>query len=107
MLICVCSEEFLQFWKVEDRFEKLKLNEDEIARVQNVFEVFKHFDEGQKGALTKAEWDQLRKHMEGFGYDMTALTFESIDTNGDGAIEFSEYLKLMIETFHMIYEDEE
>lgn len=92
---------------MEDRFEKLKLNEEEIARVQNVFDVFRHFDKNNRGALNKEEWNELRKHMEGYGYDMTALTYESIDTNGDGVIEFSEYLQLMIDTFHMIYDEED
>lgn len=45
--------------------------------------------------------------MTQYGYDMSKLTYESIDKNGDGVIEFEEYLQLMIDTFHMIYDEDE
>ena len=94
---------------MEDRFEKLKLNEDEVKVVQEVFEVFKYYDEGQKGELTKAEWEQLKKYMADSGYDMSGpnLKFEAIDKNGDGTIEFTEYLQLMMDHFNMVYDDDE
>lgn len=68
----------------------MKLDADLLAEWKELFE---HYDKDHNGTIDQAEFAQLCVALGG-GFDAQELQvgFEAIDVNGNGVIEFSEFV---------------
>lgn len=82
----------------DDRFERLRLDDSQQRRLVDLSGYFRSFDKDNSGVLDRKEFEQLCKSMEAGGYNLKRLNFrmDALDKNGDGQINFNEFINYFI-----------
>lgn len=93
------ASEFRNFWRNDDRFDKLRLDDAQLSKLQQMGDYFRFFDSEGTGDLNEEEFRNMTAHMEKGGYDLKKINFsyEALDANGDGKVSFNEYVNKMID----------
>ena len=91
------KDEFIRFWRSDDRFKRLRLNPDQMAKLQNLVEFFQYFDDDGNGSLSHDEFEAMVAHMVSTGIDLKKFNFtvQSIDKNNDGQIKGTPFFSLV------------
>ena len=63
-------EEFMEWWKSDDRWEHLQLTELQLANMAQVHEYFRWFDMEGDGELTHEEFVQVVDYMRESGFEV-------------------------------------
>ncbi|MDP2439329.1 MAG: EF-hand domain-containing protein [archaeon] len=94
----VSYPEFLVWWRNDNRFKKLQLNDDQYNLMQHCAAYFQWFDKDSSGTLSKAEFrdchaDLVRNRVTDAAFE---ACFATLDRDGDGNISFNEYVDWLI-----------
>jgi len=94
-------EDFYLWWKNEDRFHNLGLDDKELARRKQVVELWQEMDDNENGVVEKEEfgrfYDAAGKLMPKLKKVKKWDCFEAMDKDGDGIIEFNECIDYLVE----------
>lgn len=70
----------------------------------DLLEAFKVFDKDQDGSITQ---DELRSVMTNLGQKLTSQELDEMikeaDTDGDGKINYKEFVKMMVRTSNCVF----
>ena len=93
------KDEFLNFWRNEDRFTKLRMDDDQLSLLTEMSRYFQTFDKDKNGSLDRAEMKAMCDDMQRNGFKLKEMNFsvEGLDRNGDGNITFNEYIAYMVD----------
>ena len=87
-------DEFKRWWSGTDRMEKLKLSDEQLAARQKSVEVFQAYDKERKGFIDTKNFPAFYYRLKESG--LTSLgqaeCLNDLDGNGDGSIQFNEYM---------------
>jgi Ca2+-binding EF-hand superfamily protein len=91
--------EFKTFWQQDERFARLKFDDEQMVKVKQMADYFHYYDKDNSGELDVKEFKKMCDHMESNGYKLKLMNFklETLDKNGDGKVNFNEYLSYMID----------
>ena len=96
----ICYNEFREWWKTEDRFEKLQLDEGVQTLIQNCVTYFRYFDKDNSGHICSEEFRSLHKDLIKNGYGSHLKDededLKALDKNGDGNVDFNEYISWLV-----------
>ncbi|KAL6612834.1 EF-hand [Neocallimastix sp. 'constans'] len=91
----ITYDDFSKWWKNSDRWEKVKLTEENISILSTLSEEFQKFDTDKSGTIDINEfknfYKEITKKANIFPGDEEAM-FEQLDSNHDGQISFNEYV---------------
>ena len=83
--------------------KKLDIPEDKVAEYKESFDMF---DRNKKGKITI---NDITKIMKNFGYplskDEAKKMVSSVDSTGDGEVDFEEFVMLMEKHIHNVSDD--
>ena len=83
--------------------KKLDIPEDKVAEYKESFDMF---DRNKKGKITI---NDITKIMKNFGYPLSKeeakKMVSSVDSSGDGEVDFEEFVMLMEKHIHNISDD--
>jgi Ca2+-binding EF-hand superfamily protein len=82
-------DEFSQWWKSPDRMKILEAAEKPV--VQQAIAYFQQYDKDSSGSINVTEFKQLCTDL-GWGVDNISKSLSALDKNGDGVIDFNEFL---------------
>ena len=83
-------------WKIDyTEFLAASMDQKLYLKEKRLFEAFKAFDKDNSGKITKSEIMKLLK-LEEESNEKIAELIKDIDTNGDGEIDYNEFLNMMI-----------
>lgn len=90
----VTYEDFMEkFWSVDDRWDGLRLNDDELMELSCLLTEFQAFDADDDGNVDKEEFVQMYESLQAGGVTKDADTvFAELDRNCGGTITFNEYV---------------
>ncbi|KAJ3122665.1 hypothetical protein HK100_011893 [Physocladia obscura] len=88
-------DEFIRWWKKDDRFLGLQLSDQEVETLNKYLSHFKRFDKDGSGIIDIREFknlyiDLVKKKM---AKKSLMATLQDIDTNRDGKVSFNEYVQ--------------
>lgn len=98
----------MQWWKTNDRFGKLKLDDKQLESLTRASNYFKFFDKvfffrnlikkDGTGFLGREEFQQLYADLVKNKFTTKSLEacLEDLDSNRDGKIQFNEYIDWLI-----------
>ena len=88
-------DEFKRWWTSSDRMEKLKLSDEQLASRQKAVEIFQAYDKERKGVIETKNFQAFHYRLKESG--LTTLgpadALRDLDSNGDGTIQFNEYME--------------
>lgn len=90
--------EFVAWWRTDDRFKKLHLSDEQYSLLQYCSTYFQYWDKDNDGVLNKEEFrpcydDLVRNKVTESPFDRC---FQTIDSSGEGLISFNEYIDWLI-----------
>lgn len=89
--------EFTAWWKLRDRWEALKLDDDALAIRQAAADSFNEIDSTKTGMIHAKDFDAFHKELT--ERKLTTKSKEDLladlDKNGDGKIQFAEYIEYL------------
>uniref|UniRef100_A0A6B2LN05 EF-hand domain-containing protein n=1 Tax=Arcella intermedia TaxID=1963864 RepID=A0A6B2LN05_9EUKA len=90
--------EFLKWWKLEQRFAKLSLSEEESAKLTQSTNYYRYFDKDKSGVLDRDEFTALHADLKRNNLIQRTLeqAIEDLDINHDGRISFNEYVDWLL-----------
>ncbi|KAJ3373713.1 hypothetical protein HDU91_006042 [Kappamyces sp. JEL0680] len=95
----ISYEEFLKWFRKEDRFEHLRLDQRQTVAVNAASQYFQYFDRDNNGSIDKVEFEALFKDMQKNGYfahdasmNETRLQISGTSGHQDGGITFNDYI---------------
>eukprot|EP00727_Mastigamoeba_balamuthi_P013175 m51a1_g8480 putative ef hand domain containing protein (307) ;mRNA; r:518859-520266 len=90
--------EFLRFWKTDERFAKLQLSEAKLAELNEMFRLFISFDADGNGTIDQKEFALMHADLTAKGYSRTTTEKEwaNIDIDGSGFISFNEFVDWLV-----------
>ncbi|KAL6050478.1 Calmodulin [Balamuthia mandrillaris] len=90
----ITYEEFLHFWRQDERFKKFQRSKEELELLQHNTRYFRYFDKDNNGVLDKEEFRGL--HADLVKNNMTKHNFEelweTLDRDQSGFVSFNEYI---------------
>eukprot|EP01101_Sappina_pedata_P011484 TRINITY_DN772_c0_g1_i1.p1 TRINITY_DN772_c0_g1~~TRINITY_DN772_c0_g1_i1.p1 ORF type:complete len:213 (-),score=116.71 TRINITY_DN772_c0_g1_i1:119-757(-) len=94
----VSYDEFLKWWKNEERFQILQLTEQEQETLQEAIATFSQFDENRNGVISREEFAPLHAHLTALGLTTKSLEtcLEDLDSDRNNEISFNEYVEWTI-----------
>lgn len=101
----VSYEEFRSFWASDDPLIHLVLSPAQQNQVDKLLECFQYFDESKDGHLDLNEFVNLFNLMKERGFKLHGKgkkTFEKVDRDKSGTVEFPELLRYFIEKFGIL-----
>jgi len=94
----ITYDEFLKWWRTDNRFEKLQRSDEEQALLHQCASYFQYFDKDRSGTLQTDEFRDTHADLVKNGF--TAKSFEEtlreLDSNGDGTITYNEFIHWLI-----------
>lgn len=94
----ITYDEFLKWWRSEDKFGKLQLDDGQLLLFQRAATYFRYFDKDQNGVVDRQEFKDL--HADLVKHNLTDKSYEAcladLDINNDGVIQFNEYIDWLI-----------
>jgi len=92
----ITFDTFATWWRSNDKFRKLDESKGDFY--QECIAYFRYFDSDDGGTITRDEYLHLHKDLQKNGH-LTNLSVEEglkfLDKNGDGIIQFSEFLDFL------------
>mmetsp|Transcript_23337 Transcript_23337/g.65558 ORF Transcript_23337/g.65558 Transcript_23337/m.65558 type:complete len:171 (+) Transcript_23337:165-677(+) len=93
--------EWLEWWRANNRFGALKLEEKELAFVTEAVSYFRYFDKDNSGALSHDEFPLLHADLlkNGYGAHIPAdpsAALKALDTSNDSEIDLFEYVQWLV-----------
>ena len=87
-------DEFKRWWSSTDRMEKLKLSDEQLGARQKAVEVFQAYDKERKGFIDTKTFPAFHYRLKDAGLTTLgpAECLKDLDSNGDGSIQFNEYM---------------
>ena len=94
----VSYEEFCEWWRQDDRWAHLQLNDEELKNLHMVHEYFKYYDTASLGYLNAEQFEACYQYMlqSGFAMKQFSHCMQEIDSDGDGVINYNEFVHWMI-----------
>ena len=94
----VSFDEFQDWWKQDDRWTHLQLSDEELTNLHMVHEYFKYYDTGNLGYLNAEQFEACYQYMlqSGFALKQFSHCVQEIDKDGDGVINYNEFVHWMI-----------
>jgi len=94
----ISYEEFVVWWKSEDRFARFNLSEEAAEQFRTAAEYFQNYDADKSGSIDSTEIVSLRDDLTACGFDFgTAEDFRrELDSDGNGVISFNEYIDWLV-----------
>eukprot|EP00008_Paramoeba_atlantica_P006108 CAMPEP_0201485964 /NCGR_PEP_ID=MMETSP0151_2-20130828/10027_1 /ASSEMBLY_ACC=CAM_ASM_000257 /TAXON_ID=200890 /ORGANISM="Paramoeba atlantica, Strain 621/1 / CCAP 1560/9" /LENGTH=203 /DNA_ID=CAMNT_0047870319 /DNA_START=146 /DNA_END=757 /DNA_ORIENTATION=+ len=90
-------EEFMKWWRKEDRVKHLQLSDEAIFFRAEANLLFKEFDDDNSGALDRAEFKQFYKKLVEKGLTSEEVgeekALQELDRDGDGEVQFNEFME--------------
>ncbi|KAL6042446.1 Calmodulin [Balamuthia mandrillaris] len=94
----ISYEEFVHWWRTDDRFKILQLSEEEQESLASCAKYFRFFDKDDNGQLSREEFRAVHKNLVENNY--TRKSFEELladlDTDNDGHVSFNEYVQWLV-----------
>jgi Ca2+-binding EF-hand superfamily protein len=87
-------EDFVEkFWSIDDRWDGLRLSDEELMELSCLLTEFQAFDADDDGTVDKEEFTSMYESLQAGGVTKDAESvFTEIDRNCDGNICFNEYV---------------
>ncbi|PRP84008.1 hypothetical protein PROFUN_08605 [Planoprotostelium fungivorum] len=91
----ISYDEFVSWWSSNSRWGRVELSTEQMATLERCSKYFMYFDKDRSGSLDRNEFSKLhadiKKHFpQKLGTLDSAIA--KLDSNGDGIIQFGEYL---------------
>jgi Ca2+-binding EF-hand superfamily protein len=83
------------WWREDKRFQKLQLNEAELARMQQAQQYFNHFDKDRSGTISKKEFAALHADLVKHKYripENVDQALAQLDSDNSGVVSFNEFI---------------
>eukprot|EP01100_Stratorugosa_tubuloviscum_P012364 TRINITY_DN584_c1_g2_i2.p1 TRINITY_DN584_c1_g2~~TRINITY_DN584_c1_g2_i2.p1 ORF type:complete len:348 (-),score=177.31 TRINITY_DN584_c1_g2_i2:97-1140(-) len=92
-------EEFVVWWKKNDRFVDLELDDARLAIRQTASKIFRRFDSDASGVIDSNEFSAFHQHLTESGLTDRPLNscFAELDENHDGKVQFNEFIRWLKE----------
>ncbi|KAJ3062142.1 hypothetical protein HDU98_001959 [Podochytrium sp. JEL0797] len=90
----ITYDEFIQWWKNQDRFHSLQLSPDEMERLQKYSTLFKKYDSDNSGTIDIREFKSLYIDLAKQKLVKKSLmaAMRDLDVNNDGKVSFNEFV---------------
>lgn len=90
-------EEFIAWWRSDDRWDHLQLTELQLRNMATVHEYFRWFDVEGDGELTHEEFAGLHSYMLESGFEVgdAEEVLEEVDTSHDDKVSYNEFVVWM------------
>jgi len=91
-------DEFMKWWRSEDKWGKLKLSEDQLQKLQTASNYFQYFDKDKSGSIDRKEFTALHADLVKNKFTSKSLDncLADLDENNDGKVEFNEYIDWLV-----------
>jgi len=88
------EKEFVDWWKKDNRWESLQLDEKGLQIRRDAAETFNEVDSGKTGVVSTSDFDKLYNILKTKGLTTKSKddALADLDTSGDHKIQFSEYI---------------
>jgi Ca2+-binding EF-hand superfamily protein len=92
-------EEFLQFWKTDGRFEKLRLDDTQLMQLNKAFRLFISFDKDGSGTIDREEFGQMHASLteQRLSNKPAEVEWGNMDTDGSGTVSFNEFVDWLLQ----------
>jgi len=90
--------EFMKWWRSENKWGKLELDEKQLGALQRASTYFRFFDKHKEGSLNKQEFQSLHADLlkNKFTTKNLEQCLQDLDENNDGKIQFNEYIDWLV-----------
>lgn len=87
-------DDFLEWWKEDERWEGLRLEDEELLQLSMLLTEFQAFDANEDGVVDRAEFAEMYESLKAGGVekDMDTVLAE-LDSNNDNKIVFNDYVE--------------
>jgi len=86
-------EDFAEFWKTDDRWEGLRLEDDELMQLSMLLTEFQAFDGNDDGVIDRAEFAEMYESLQAGGVEKDIDTvMAELDVTSSGTIAFNGYV---------------
>lgn len=82
-------DEFVKWWHAPDRVKLLECTSNPV--IQQAIEYFQRYDSDSSGSINLEEYKKLCVDL-GWPTDNVSKSLQSLDKNGDGVVDFNEFL---------------
>ena len=91
-------DEFKVWWESQDRFERLRRNEAELAFLNGVLTSFMSFDTNKDGLIDREEFKNVYQVLSQSGYPTHSEQedWDAMDRDHNGIISYSEFVDWLI-----------
>lgn len=81
-------DEFLKWWRTENKFGKLQLNDEQLQALKTASEYFQYFDKDRSGSVDREEFKKLHADLvkNKFTTKSLDLCLQDLDSNNDGKV---------------------
>merc|ERR1712205_36227 len=88
----ICYDDFLVWWKEDERWEGLRLDDEQLLHLSMLLTEFQAFDANDDGVIDRAEFTEMYESLKAGGVEKPLETvLAELDVNGDGNITFNNY----------------
>lgn len=89
----ISYDDFLEWWKTDEKWEGLRLDEDELLELSMLLTEFQAFDHNDDGVVDAGEFKEMYESLQAGGVEKDLDTvLAELDTNKDGKVVFNEYV---------------
>ncbi|KAI9351766.1 hypothetical protein DFJ73DRAFT_830795 [Zopfochytrium polystomum] len=95
----ISYEEFIKWWRKDDRFKGLQLEEHQYEKLAGYLQDFKRFDKDGSGIIDVREFKSLYVDLvkKKLASKSLMATLQEIDVNKDGKVSFNEYVSWVVQ----------
>ncbi|ORX71005.1 EF-hand [Anaeromyces robustus] len=99
----IIYDDFKKWWMDKDRWNNVKLSEENFKYLYEISSQFQKFDKDKGGSIDKKEfkdfWKEVTKKKKVKSSEEKEM-FKKLDTDGDGTISFNEFVDYLIEKYN-------
>jgi len=86
-------DDFLEWWKTDEKWESLRLEDDDLLQLSMLLTEFQAFDADDDGTVDHDEFGAMYDSLKAGGVEKPLETvLAELDENGDGKVVFNEYV---------------
>jgi Ca2+-binding EF-hand superfamily protein len=90
----ICYDDFLEWWKTDEKWDNLRLSDEDLMNLSMILCEFQAFDANDDGIVEADEFKEMYESLQAGGVEKPLETvLAEMDVSGDGKIVFNEYVR--------------